>query len=331
MDDKKSTRFSLDELARQLAESVPQNLKVLGQDLERNFKTLLQSGIERMELVSREEFDVQRAVLERTRAKLEAMEGAARRPRESRSRPHVAAGRRAGRGPAVGLARTLSRGQSRARRLSRHGRGALRRRPARVRRHGLAGRRRPREQGPRARRADHLAATPFPRAASPCTWARPTFRRPAAGSISRSRSACCSRSKRRPGPSPATEFLGELALNGDLRPINGALPAVLAAQQAGHALVLPAANAAEAALVADAEVYVAPHLNEVVRHLSRRRAAAARRAAHGRPGGRQRARSRRRARPGVRETRARRRGRRLAQPADDRPAGQRQEHARRAA
>ena len=74
MDDNKSTRFSLDELARQLAESVPHNLKVLGQDLERNFKTLLQSGIERMELVSREEFDVQRAVLERTRAKLEAME-----------------------------------------------------------------------------------------------------------------------------------------------------------------------------------------------------------------------------------------------------------------
>ena len=55
-------------------ESVPHNLKVLGQDLERNFKTLLQSGIERMELVSREEFDVQRAVLERTRAKLETME-----------------------------------------------------------------------------------------------------------------------------------------------------------------------------------------------------------------------------------------------------------------
>jgi hypothetical protein len=75
MDDKKSTRFSLDELARQLAESVPQNLKVLGQDLERNFKTLLQSGIERMELVSREEFDVQRAVLERPRSKLEAIEG----------------------------------------------------------------------------------------------------------------------------------------------------------------------------------------------------------------------------------------------------------------
>ena len=74
MDDKKSTRFSLDELARQLVESVPENLKVLGQDLERNFKTLLQAGLERMELVTREEFDLQRAVLERTRAKLEQME-----------------------------------------------------------------------------------------------------------------------------------------------------------------------------------------------------------------------------------------------------------------
>jgi BMFP domain-containing protein YqiC len=74
MNDKKSTRFSLDELARQLAESVPQNLRVLGQDLERNFKSMLQSGLERMELVTREEFDLQRGVLERTRAKLESME-----------------------------------------------------------------------------------------------------------------------------------------------------------------------------------------------------------------------------------------------------------------
>jgi BMFP domain-containing protein YqiC len=74
MNDKKSTRFSLDELARQLAESVPQNLRELGQDLERNFKSMLQSGLERMELVTREEFDLQRAVLDRTRAKLETME-----------------------------------------------------------------------------------------------------------------------------------------------------------------------------------------------------------------------------------------------------------------
>ena len=58
-----------------------------------------------------------------------------------------------------------------------------------------------------------------------------------------------------------TEFLGELALNGDLKPINGALPAVLAARADGHSIVLPAANAAEAALVADVEAYgcEAPH------------------------------------------------------------------------
>jgi ubiquinone biosynthesis accessory factor UbiK len=74
MNDKRSTRFSLDELARQLAESVPQNLRELGQDVERNFKSMLQSGLERMELVTREEFDLQRGVLERTRTKLETME-----------------------------------------------------------------------------------------------------------------------------------------------------------------------------------------------------------------------------------------------------------------
>ena len=64
------------------------------------------------------------------------------------------------------------------------------------------------------------------------------------------------------------EFLGELSLNGDLRPITGALPAVLAARDAGRTLILPAANAAEAALVADAHVLAAAHLTEVVEHLN---------------------------------------------------------------
>ena len=68
-------------------------------------------------------------------------------------------------------------------------------------------------------------------------------------------------------PVAGIEFLGELALNGDLRPFHGALPAALAAKQAGHAIVLPAANAGEAALVDGAEVYTAAHLNEVVNHL----------------------------------------------------------------
>jgi magnesium chelatase family protein len=68
-------------------------------------------------------------------------------------------------------------------------------------------------------------------------------------------------------PVAGIEFLGELALSGDLRPINGALPAALAARQAGHAIVLPAANAGEAALVDGAEIYTAAHLNDVVSHL----------------------------------------------------------------
>ena len=51
-----------------------ERLQATSRHLNDDFKTLLQSGIERMELVSREEFDLQRAVLERTRAKLEQME-----------------------------------------------------------------------------------------------------------------------------------------------------------------------------------------------------------------------------------------------------------------
>ena len=69
-----SDRPSLDDLARQLADAVPGNVKAIGEDLERNFKTLLQSAMGRMDLVTREEFDVQVAVLARTREKLEALE-----------------------------------------------------------------------------------------------------------------------------------------------------------------------------------------------------------------------------------------------------------------
>ncbi len=71
---KDSGGFNIDDLARQLAENVPENLRTLGDDLQRSFKTLLQSGLDRMDLVTREEYEVQRAVLERTREKLEALE-----------------------------------------------------------------------------------------------------------------------------------------------------------------------------------------------------------------------------------------------------------------
>ncbi|MGI9260134.1 MAG: YifB family Mg chelatase-like AAA ATPase [Gammaproteobacteria bacterium] len=63
------------------------------------------------------------------------------------------------------------------------------------------------------------------------------------------------------------EFLGELALNGELRPVQGALPAILAARNAGRAVVVPQANAAEASLVGDAVIYSAPGLADVIAHL----------------------------------------------------------------
>ena len=65
---------TLDELARKLADAVPGNIKSMGEDMEHNFKSLLQSALARMDLVTREEFDVQLAVLARTREKLEALE-----------------------------------------------------------------------------------------------------------------------------------------------------------------------------------------------------------------------------------------------------------------
>ena len=59
------------------------------------------------------------------------------------------------------------------------------------------------------------------------------------------------------------EFLGELGLSGELRPVAGVLPAALAATEAGRSLILPAANGAEAALAARAGIATARTLLEV--------------------------------------------------------------------
>ncbi len=65
------------------------------------------------------------------------------------------------------------------------------------------------------------------------------------------------------------EFYGELALSGELRAVPGILPAMIRAHAAGHAVVVPTANAAEAAL-SGAEIYPAASLLQVTGHLSRR-------------------------------------------------------------
>lgn len=63
------------------------------------------------------------------------------------------------------------------------------------------------------------------------------------------------------------ECLGELALTGELRAVDGALPAALAAAQAGRGLIVPAGNGPEAALVAGAVVFGARTLLEICAHL----------------------------------------------------------------
>ena len=64
----------IDDLARRLAGSVPESVMALRRDLEQNFKGVLQSQLAQLDLVTREEFDVQTAVLKRTREKLAALE-----------------------------------------------------------------------------------------------------------------------------------------------------------------------------------------------------------------------------------------------------------------
>ena len=64
----------LDELARRLSSLVPPGLKEGREELQQNFKSVLQAGLGKLDLVTREEFEVQRAVLARTREELEALE-----------------------------------------------------------------------------------------------------------------------------------------------------------------------------------------------------------------------------------------------------------------
>ncbi len=65
---------SLDDLARRLADAVPEPVRSFGRDLESNFKAVLQAQLSKLDLVSRQEFDVQAALLARTQTTLTALE-----------------------------------------------------------------------------------------------------------------------------------------------------------------------------------------------------------------------------------------------------------------
>jgi len=72
------------------------------------------------------------------------------------------------------------------------------------------------------------------------------------------------------------ELAGELALSGELRPVRGVIPLALAARDSGRALILPSANADQAARVPDLRVLGADHLLDVSAHLSGQRPLTAR-------------------------------------------------------
>ena len=64
----------IDDLARQISETIPAGVKGMQEDVQKNIHTLLQSTLSKLDLVTREEFDAQSQVLARTREKLEQLE-----------------------------------------------------------------------------------------------------------------------------------------------------------------------------------------------------------------------------------------------------------------
>jgi ubiquinone biosynthesis accessory factor UbiK len=65
---------AIDDIANRLAGAVPPGLGNLKGDLEKNFHAILQGALSKLDLVSREEFEIQKAVLAKTRSKLEDLE-----------------------------------------------------------------------------------------------------------------------------------------------------------------------------------------------------------------------------------------------------------------
>ena len=65
---------SITGLARKLVDALPDSARAMREDVEKNFRAVLRGGFAKLDLVTREEFEVQEAVLVRTREKLEALE-----------------------------------------------------------------------------------------------------------------------------------------------------------------------------------------------------------------------------------------------------------------
>jgi|TARA_B110000438_G_C15467761_1_gene501733 ubiquinone biosynthesis accessory factor UbiK len=64
----------LNKIIRKLKETIPNDVEVLKNDIEQNFQSAINAKIKKLDLVTREEFEIQEKVLQRTREKLEQLE-----------------------------------------------------------------------------------------------------------------------------------------------------------------------------------------------------------------------------------------------------------------
>ncbi len=64
----------IDDIVNRLSESLPPGVTRLREDLEKQFRSVLKAAFEKMELVTREEFDIQKSVLQKTELKLKQLE-----------------------------------------------------------------------------------------------------------------------------------------------------------------------------------------------------------------------------------------------------------------
>ncbi|MFD0725087.1 ubiquinone biosynthesis accessory factor UbiK [Lysobacter brunescens] len=81
----------IDDLARRLSGLVPPALREGREEMQENFKAALQAGLNKLDLVTREEFDVQRAVLARTRSQLDELRALVEQLEARLAEPRIAA------------------------------------------------------------------------------------------------------------------------------------------------------------------------------------------------------------------------------------------------
>jgi len=91
-----SISHTIEEISQKIEQSLPESMRVIKNDAEKTVRSTVMNAFQKMELVTREEFDIQTQVLARTRARLEALEArvaeleqAAGRPQPPKSDPEL--------------------------------------------------------------------------------------------------------------------------------------------------------------------------------------------------------------------------------------------------